>query len=214
MSNKRKNAGRICELEFLIGDRSTREGKELYAEFLLAIESRVSIRAAAGLIGVHPSSLTRWIQIGKREVKGVFRQLYDDVIRAASRATAEAEIEVNQQDPKFYLTRGFGRLVTGDLYNQDANPTTQLNVDGSIGAIEDDSLSIDDNQLLPSAGSDDQPQEQTTIGQEETLAALEDLRQQGLDVNDIADRTIAHLRGKDVEDNDRQDESIIDHVEQ
>ena len=73
---KRRRSLRVNRIEWLF---ETREGKDAYSSMLLAIESRVSCVAAAGMIGVHPSTLTKWIARGKVEEEGYYRELFDGV---------------------------------------------------------------------------------------------------------------------------------------
>ena len=200
--------GRVSKLDYLF---DTEHGKQQYAEFLLAIENRASARSAAAFIGVHPNTLSRWLAIGKEEEGSRHRVLFDDVVLAVGKATCVAEIEANQCKPERYLQRGFARTILGNIYNVEANdnPALVANLDGTIGDATQDfdestSLLVDEQQsALPKIEYDNKQLDQQSL-----IQAMLILRENGQDLNAIAD---AQLNEIEIEDRpDKSDESNVE----
>jgi hypothetical protein len=187
-------SGRVSKLERLL---ETEQGKNDYREMLLAIESRASLVAASGMIGIHPNTLTKWIAKGKEDSEGIYKQFYDDVILAISKAVTSAEIEVNIQSPKFYLQRGFARVLLGDVYNIDSLPLeATYNLDGTVGDGDD----LQRNQTMhPSIETNNEMQPKAI--DEMTINALIELRNNGIDLNSLVDNVQSENRHIESEDN-------------
>jgi hypothetical protein len=167
-------------------------GRQAYNEMLLALANRASLVAAAARIGVHPNTVSNWIARGKREPDSVYGEFYRGVVHAIGQATAESEIQVNQQDPKFYLTRGTAKVLIGDAYNHiNPNANTDYGLDGSItvGVANDQSVEREPTQIAIESddNSTDDQIENTLL-----LQALTAMRQSGIDLNELADRAIAN----------------------
>jgi hypothetical protein len=192
MVENKVNSGRVSELEKLL---KTEHGKQRYAEFLMAISARASTRSAAAMIGVHPSTLTRWVERGKVETDGCYRRLYDDVVIAIGQATMSAEVELYAQKPEFYLSRGMGRHLLGDTHNH--RPDSLSNTYELDGTVTDHSNDV------PTI-ADDTPNDHN-ISDALTLDALAVLRNNGIDINTLIDRHVEN-QGRAIESSLQNDD--------
>jgi len=170
---------------------ATEAGRSAIDSMIHFIASRASVRSAAARIGVNPNTLTKWIMRGKKESDGVYRELYDRVVIAIGHATAEAEVEVNNLKPEFYLRHGPARILIGDAYNTEL-PGVEYNIDGTIGIGTGDNptgITETDEELdQPAIKSEDRTRQQDNQLLLEALAAM---RANNIDVNSIVDDLIA-----------------------
>lgn len=165
------------------------DGQKQLGEMLLAITNRASAISAAMMIGVHPTTLSNWIARGKREPNSYYGELNRRVVAALGNAVCQAEIEVGLTDPKWYLTRGFGRALVGDLYNIEAGPDAVYNIDGTVSNTESDlSVRDEDRQLVAIDGND--ASAEAEVEQQLTLDALAELRSNGIDINAVIDKHV------------------------
>ena len=189
------------------------EGNRAIDEMIMFIASRASVRSAAARIGVNPNTLTKWISRGKQEEGGVYRELYDRVVIALGQATAEAEVELNQMQPKTYLTKGPGRILLGDFYNTEL-PTAEYNVDGTIalatsghnptGLIEHEP---DSEHIATSEQKS--IERQTENDNQLTLEALASMREAGIDINSVIDNLVAENNQKKIDGGDSTIEGTV-----
>ena len=183
------------QLQFKSGIRQRRRGKldelmdseagrRAIDEMILFIASRASVRSSAARIGVNPNTLTKWISRGKQESEGVYRELYDRVVVALGQPTAQAEVELNQMKPEFYLTKGPGRVLLGDIYNTEL-PGAEYNIDGTVG------LSTNDQNPTGITEHETTSEQKITSEQDRAdehdnaliLEALKAYRDAGIDIN-------------------------------
>lgn len=184
-------------------------GRLAIDEMVLFIASRASVRSAAARIGVNPNTLTNWISRGKRESEGVYRELYDRIVVALGQATAEAEVELNQMQPKTYLTQGPGRILLGDIYNTEL-PGAEYNIDGTVSPIGIDSdTSIterDDTSVQPAIDGQTKTTEQDN---QLMLEALKAMRDNGIDINAVIDDLVEQNKTQ----NNIGDDSTVKSIE-
>ena len=128
-NSKESNKGRPSKLEYLL---RTNQGKEQFEKLLMCLSSRASLRASALMIGVKPDTLTSWIKRGKQEPDSIYGEFWGRVCVAMATAVVEAEIEINQQEPKFYLQNGPGKFIVNDSYNIKGQGQFDYGADGSI----------------------------------------------------------------------------------
>ena len=163
-----------------------------YETYLLNLRSRASVVASAAVLGIAPSTLKKWMARGKAENDGYYSRFYNESVVAISTAVVEAEIAVSTDDPKWFLTRGMGRFLHGDLYNITKDDgTNNYNIDGTISPNIDDSTSFRDTDV---AKIDDKSEQQddvvkTNLG----IQALIELRKSGVDLNDMVDQKLEML---------------------
>jgi transposase-like protein len=174
---------RLGKIEFLM---NTEEGKPIFNKLLLALSMGASITSSAGMLGISPQTLTRWIRRGKVEEEGLYADFYEGVFQAISKATAEAEIEVAQTKPQFYLTNGAARVIVGDYYNvKSEEGSNNYNLDGTIspGVVDDLAIRSNENQKIES----DDTSDAESISQQNMIEALKHLRSMGVDLNQLVD---------------------------
>ena len=195
---KKRRRGRLDEL------MESDAGRQAIDEMVMFIASRASAVSAAARIGVNPNTLSKWLSRGKQEEEGVYRELWDRVVIALGQATAEAEVELNQMNPKSYLTQGPGRILLGDLYNTKL-PNAEYNVDGTIG------LSTNGHNPTGITEQDTSSEQKSISDQKERdeqndklvmLDALKAMRDSGIDINNVIDDLVSKNISKKVSDDD------------
>jgi hypothetical protein len=168
----------------------TEEGKEKLAEFLLYISSGATPSCACLVIDIHPTTFKNWIVRGYDEPDGYYGSFRTKVLSAIAEARTSAEIVVKETDPKWWLTRGPGKIL-GDHYNETITklpPNVSHNIDGTISdkpnktSVHIES-SNNDAQLI----EDKQTDRQDKINQTVMLEALKELRKSGVDLNSLVD---------------------------
>jgi hypothetical protein len=173
---------RISTIDYL---RETKQGRDKLGEMLLAIQSGCYAHVAASMIGITPSTFSKWLKRGREEDQGKYRELWEDVVEAISIARCQAEIKVAQTNPLHYLTRGAGRIL-GDNYSDAL--TKQVydhNVDGSVALPGQGHLTVRDNE------EDNQgalPSPTDHVGKADLVAALIELRKAGVDLNAMVEQ--------------------------
>lgn len=197
--------GRVSHLEKLL---STNQGIERYNEMIMAIENRCTIKAAAMMIGIYPNTLSNWLVRGKQEMEGMYRDLYDAVLSAVGNATALAELELMQTNPKFYLTRGMGRALLGDFYNHEPdNVTTHYTLDGSV-TLDAHPLAVNHNEdTTPTAEAIEQRNNQAD--EQLMIEALAAMRDAGIDLNEKVDQMMRQNNLVESGDRHNDDESPV-----
>jgi len=160
----------------------TNEGKEEFERLLMLLSSRASLRAGALSIGISPATLTGWIRRGKKEPESYYGTFLQRVSVAISIAVVDAEIEIGQQDPKFYLQYGAGKIVVNDLYNLKANGEIDYGLDGSIAPTGQNPAAID-SQVDPIDSQTDAI-ETNNVDIDDVLAieAIESMRNIGVEI--------------------------------
>jgi hypothetical protein len=108
-------------------------------EFLTGIKAGLSIEAAAAKAGVGRSTVYRWIERGKNEAKGEFRDFWGKLEEAAGLAEAmmiESLIQAGHQDPKYFewmLERRFPqRWSSRQQYELSGPGGTAVSISGSV----------------------------------------------------------------------------------
>jgi len=179
-----KRAGRPSPIHDLM---NTKSGKEQYSKLLLMLSNRCSLKAAAMTIGIRPDTLTRWLRKGKEEEEGVYRLFYDGCVSAISHAVVDAEIELNQSDPKFYLTRGPGKTIVGDIYNIAAKGELDYGLDGSIAPAGNNPTAINNNEQLNEQQqcAIEEAEKENDIADDLTVEALKAMSDAGIDMSDV-----------------------------
>jgi hypothetical protein len=175
LTNKRK--GKLSQLMEL-DDWDT-----ILANYLLAIAFGSSIVSASAQLGVSPSTLNRWLNRGRNEQQGEYRELWDRTQIAIGQAVSNAEQKLYETDPKWYLTRGPGRLLVGDIYNVESGGEASYGIDGTVG---------DDGSVVK-IGSDNEDNVQaidipnaTDDNRDETVAAaLIGLEESGINIETL-----------------------------
>ena len=204
---RQRRRGKLDEL------MDSEAGRLAIDEMIMFIASRASVRSAAARIGVNPNTLSKWLSRGKTDSEGVYRELWDRVVVALGQATAEAEVELNQMQPKTYLTKGPGRILLGDFYNTEL-PTAEYNVDGTVtlatsehnptGLIEREP---DSEHIATSEQKS--IERQTENDNQLTLEALASMREAGIDINSVIDNLVAENNQKKIAgDNSTIDGSV------
>ena len=172
----------------------TEEGKKRYGQIMMGVASRASLVSCAAVAGISPTTLSKWVRRGKSDLaageNSRYCRFFQDVMKHAASATVEAEIELNQQDPKTYLTRGFGRFVVNDLYNYEGDGKVNYNADGTIseGNDFDKSLRVEENDQRLKIEEDRREKSQD---EQMGLEALSQMRESGIDVNEVIDRYLS-----------------------
>lgn len=111
-------AGRVPKLSLI--------PRHKYLEMLDLIRLGVTAQAAAGSLGVAPTTFTRWLSKG-REGKGkLYKQLWDDVVEAGSFARARNEIEVSKKNPEAWLKGSPAAQFTPDMPRWGEKQTIEL----------------------------------------------------------------------------------------
>ena len=171
---------------------NTTAGKEQFQKLLVMLASRSSLKAAALCIGITPDTLTRWIQKGKANGDSVYGKFYRECVSAISHAVVDAEMDINQQKPEFYLTRGPGKLIVGDIYNVDASGELEYGLDGTVSPAGQSTTSISSNNSIA-----DEQQQQNAIEHEANqiddalaLDAMQSMADLGIDVGDAINKQL------------------------
>lgn len=175
--NQQVKRERVSTIDYLF---ATKQGQAKYAEFLLALQSGCYAHTAASMIGIAPTTFSKWLQRGREEPEGKYGRLWGDVVEALSIARCQAEIKVAQTNPLHYLTRGAGRLL-GDNYNEGL--TKQLydhNVDGTVALPGQGHLTVRDNADEKQSAL---PAPTDHVAKQDLVAALIELRKAGVDLN-------------------------------
>lgn len=139
-------------------------------------------------------AIQKWIKEGRRDslegVESLYAKFFEDISSAIAIAVTNAEIEAGLEDPKWYLTRGPGRIIVNDAYNAMPSKPGEFNYhfDGSITGAEVDDMAYRENTKSV-AKIESQPQSKGLT--EETLQALKALRESGIDINEILDRELS-----------------------
>lgn len=105
--------GRMSKLEMLL---YVEPGT--YKRFLDFLKLGASLQAAAASIGVHPSTLGKWLRDGQQKVSQDAERFYNDVIEAVGQASVVTEAEVRKYHPALWLRNGPRRLL-GDEWRDD-----------------------------------------------------------------------------------------------
>jgi hypothetical protein len=86
-----------------------------WKRFLDSLRLGGSVTAGAASIGVSPSAASRAVAAGKRkDATAALKKVRRDVLEAISAARVLTEAELRSSDPKFWLTRGPGRILGDD----------------------------------------------------------------------------------------------------
>ena len=185
---RKRRSGKLEQL------MSSVQGREAIDSMVYFIANGASGVAAAARIGIAPNTLSKWFMKGRVDDDGPYRELWDRVVVAIGQVAAECEVELRQQDPKFYLQNGMGKSLLGNIYNTDPNDLTQqIGLDGTVTnqgienptAIrhDDSEQDITSEQLISEERKQDRDNQLL-------LEALEAYRDAGIDVNDIVDSMI------------------------
>jgi hypothetical protein len=113
---------RLKEIEKVAPDKISR--------FLGALRGGAGFAAAAGLLGMSPETIKRWMGRGASARSGPYRQFYLSVISALQVATTLAEVKVKEMNPLKWLQNGPGRYVTDDWHEQPRK--VEVDVDQSV----------------------------------------------------------------------------------
>ena len=104
MSRKRRGLALIADVQ--------QYDPERWETFIAALRSGASFRAAAGILGVQPETISRWLERGRGARQGAYRRFYRAVMKALQEATAIAEIKVLERNPENWLRNGPGKVVS------------------------------------------------------------------------------------------------------
>jgi len=192
--------GRVSKIEWLF---NTNEGRDALTRMIMMIENRASYKSAAMSIGIAPKTLSKWIRLGKEQEEGLYRVLWDRVCVALGHSVAHAEIELGNNDAKFYLLHGFGKALMGDAYSP-IMPDETFNLDSTISKNTTDNPYSIDNSTSEQLVTNEQlsTNEHThRVDNSLVLEALIALRDDGQDVNQLIDSLIAQ---KKIEDSQRK----------
>jgi len=85
--------------------RPTKITKSLTDKIAKQIAKGVTPEIACQLHGVATTTYYRWIQQGKEQEKGLFREFWELITRAKVEMRANIEAELMASDPRFYATR-------------------------------------------------------------------------------------------------------------
>ena len=178
----------------------TREGADKLQDILLALTNRCSLTSIAAAIGIHPNTLSVWIRKGKDDMrkwkegdeKSYHLMFIEDVMKSTGVAVSNAEAIVHEQDPKFYLQKGWARTLINDVYNIEG--LHNYNMDGTVSPLDDDSASIRINEGQQKAIEVSREEKEDSQNKALSLDALATMRENGIDVNDVIDRLLEHKR--------------------
>lgn len=102
---RRSRVGRKSALERLLESQPDILGKVINYIKLGAYD-----HVAAQALGVRAETFARWMRKGSRKsAPKLYRQFYDDISQAKAQARLLAEVQVKQDDPKYWLRIGPGR---------------------------------------------------------------------------------------------------------
>lgn len=86
---------------------------EGYAAALKFVEMGAYDYVVFEAMGVHAATFYRWMEKGENNESQIYREFYDDIVRARAKARVMAEINVRQDKPEFWLRSGPGRTRPG-----------------------------------------------------------------------------------------------------
>jgi hypothetical protein len=86
----------------------------VYDKLIQLIRLGVFQHVAAQAVGISRATFSQWLNRGTQRPGSVYGKLLRDVEEATCRARAIAEMQVKQQDPRYWLTKGPGKEDWGD----------------------------------------------------------------------------------------------------
>ena len=99
---------------------------EKMARFLTALQMGATPNAAAGILGLSPNVMSRWLERGRLARRGPYKVFWSKVVTAVQEAAIVAGVRVREKDPMAWLTRGPGRLTGDDWTDQPRQVEVQL----------------------------------------------------------------------------------------
>ena len=190
----KNGSGRTSILQQLM---KSREGKQRIEELLTSIQLRASLPSACLAVGLKPSTVAEWIRRGGREKDSIYSDFAERFWKNVGLATTSAEMELNEQSPKSYLSRGYGRVVLNDLYNLEGDGTNTYELDGTISKDGKSQAELVSEQPDDNSNTHNTAIEDTDTGKKLIIDALIALRESGQDLNTFIDREISKRKIQD-----------------
>lgn len=154
-----------------------RTSPERWETFLSALRSGASYKAAAGLIGVAPETITRWMERGRGARSGPYKRFFRAVMKSLQEATAIAEVQVAQKNPENWLRNGPGKLVNPE-WREDGKKV-EVEVSGEVATSG-----------------------KLTVAHVDVVAAMRELKAAGVSLDMITMEQHELPKGVDAEDGD------------
>lgn len=156
---------------------------DIIAKFLAAVRAGAGFTTAAGLLGVSPETVKRWMERGSTAKKGPYRQFYDKVMNALQVAGVVAEAKVKEMQPLQWLKAGPGRWVTDDWQDQPKRIEQTVEVQGGY-TVEG----------------------KVQIQHVDVISALKELKSAGISLDSLTLEAVAIQSKDEAEEGDPEDE--------